>query len=137
MDEFADAVWRSYACCVQGCGGTICFDDALERRLRRTHEEWSCPFGHQQHFTDLTEDQERIERLEAQLGREREWRRDWMDRYERVAELFGTCPVCGWRTLASPERKPQFMLRHYRKDHPGIAAAFEAAIAAEEQQQAS
>lgn len=58
-----------FACCHEGCAHVICFEPEVEARLRRTHEWWACPAGHRQHFAGKTEQERRLERLEAENAR--------------------------------------------------------------------
>lgn len=44
------------SCCKENCG-TFPMDRALYDKLKRTGESWCCPEGHQQHFTETTEDE--------------------------------------------------------------------------------
>ena len=106
----------SIACCVEGCGASVCFTPEVKARLRRTHEWWMCPFGHQQHFTTLTEQEEQTKAAERRA-------RAWQRRYEEMTEAFGTCPFCGWRSLASYRNRWLFLLKHFTKAHPDIIPA--------------
>jgi hypothetical protein len=92
----------SIACCVQGCGASVCFDEAVESRLRRTHESWMCPFGHRQHFVAKTEDEERIEKLKKIISlRERDLRW-WQTIGMRPSERSG--PALSWIAGGDPSR---------------------------------
>jgi hypothetical protein len=104
----------AFACCVEGCGASICFTPELEARLRRTHEFWMCPFGHQQHFTKLTP-------TEVELREMTRLRDMWRDRYSEAEEDFGTCPFCDWRSGSGIERRWMSMLRHFEKAHQAMA----------------
>lgn len=107
----------AYACCHEGCGHRICFDDAVERRLRQTGEWWVCPAGHQQHFDPKpTKDQKRIAELErllqfAEEGADRAWEHYWEERRKgtdarRVAR---TCPICG-TVFRTPRLMPEHLV---------------------------
>lgn len=54
------------ACCI--CGGPIALTGEQEAHARRTHKDFYCPSGHQQHYFRETE----AERLAKQLASERE-----------------------------------------------------------------
>ncbi len=105
------------ACCVQGCGAKVCFDEAVEHRLRRTHEWWMCPFGHRQHFITKTDEEVRIERLERELGYAHTARDRWRRHHEEQQTVFCTCPFCGWQSGAGLERRWLSLLRHFDKAH--------------------
>ncbi len=111
------ALMASYACCVQGCGGHVCFSTELEKRLRQTHEYWMCPFGHQQHFATKT-DQERL------LQAAEDVRDRWRARAEGWEHEFGTCPMCDWRSRSSLEHRWLSMLRHFAKTHGATVEDF-------------
>lgn len=53
-------------CCKENCG-TFPMDAALVQKLKRTGDTWTCPAGHQQHFTESPNQQlrDRISELEA------------------------------------------------------------------------
>lgn len=89
------------ACPTSGCG-TFWLDDDLERQLRRNHKTYYCPAGHPQYFPGKTDEEERIEELEAAL--ERAGRRSarqitqlW-DQREMLVSVLRRCPIC----LATP-----------------------------------
>jgi len=103
------------ACCYEGCGGTVCFTDEIEERLRRTHEFWMCPFGHRQHFSRKTPQEAAWEVERAQLER---IVAIWRARADDWEVEFGTCPFgCGWRTRSGCDRRWLQMLKHFSKAH--------------------
>lgn len=103
------------ACCYEGCGASVCFTPELESRLRKTHEFWMCPFGHEQHFAKETVQ-------EIELRQARRMRDMWRENYEEAEHEFGTCPFgCGWRSMSGIERRWMSMLRHFEKAHQATA----------------
>lgn len=69
-------------CCQENCG-TFPMDRALFQKLKRTGETWTCPAGHEQHFTESTEQQlrEKVDRLERKVSDLRESEREWFERW--------------------------------------------------------
>jgi len=57
--------------CVADNCGTFPMDAALVDRLKRTGDPFTCPAGHQQHFTESPEKQlrERVQQLEREVDR--------------------------------------------------------------------
>lgn len=100
------------ACCHKGCGASVCFTPEIEQRLRRTHELWMCPFGHEQHFTTETAAEIRVR--QAERARDR-----WMAHYEDLVDETHRCPFedCGWRSHAGKARFWRSMLGHFAKAH--------------------
>lgn len=96
---------KTLTCCHKGCFATITLHPDDERRLRKTHEWFYCPAGHQQHFSGKTDEEKQI----AQLKREVEmWRDDHReltedlqaehDRIRVLARAMQVCPLgCGWQ----------------------------------------
>jgi hypothetical protein len=107
----------SFACCYQGCSASICFEPEIEQRLRRTHEWWMCPFGHRQHFTDKTWEEQEIERLNRLVRSTESVRDRWRAHAEENESVFGTCPFCGWRTRSAIDNRWLYMLRHFSRIH--------------------
>lgn len=102
------------ACCHEGCGASVCFSPEINARLRQTHEWWVCPFGHRQHFTKETDDEER-------LRHEQEVSARWRRRLTELREEFGTCPFgCGWRSYAGTDRLWLQMFKHFSKAHGNL-----------------
>lgn len=62
------------SCVAENCG-TFPMDRALYDKLKRSGETWCCPEGHQQHFTETTEDALREELAELQRVVEEKERR--------------------------------------------------------------
>lgn len=81
---------RTYTCCREGCAHVICFTPEVEQRLRKTHEFWTCPAGHKQHFAGKTPEEERIDQLEREVARLRNRVRSLL----RVLSRRNTC-WCG------------------------------------------
>lgn len=80
------------SCVSENCG-TFPMDRALRDKLKRTGETFTCPAGHQQHFTESTEQQlrEKIERLEDRLETFEEWEdqlRESKREYRELSNLF-------------------------------------------------
>ncbi|WP_135306319.1 hypothetical protein [Haloarcula amylovorans] len=71
--------------CVADSCGTFPMDDALVQKLKRTGQTFTCPAGHEQHFTESTEQKlrERIEELEAEVER-------YKSKYRNSRESRGT-----------------------------------------------
>jgi hypothetical protein len=105
------------ACARRGCSATVCLDDVVEARMRRTHEFFLCPFGHSNYFPKLTDEEERIKRLEKLLDAQRDFTRRASLQRAEVDESFGSCPFCDWRSHAHHSRKWLSLLRHFDKAH--------------------
>lgn len=105
----------AFGCARRGCGATICLTPEIERRMRRTHESFVCPFGHSQSFSSET-DQEAAWRVERQgLIRARD---RWREIAEEREEVFGTCPFgCGWRSRSGMNLRWLQMFKHFTKAH--------------------
>ena len=101
------------ACCHEGCGASVCFTPEIERRLRTSHEDWMCPFGHVQFFAAKTDAERRVEQAEQHA-------RVWEGMWGAAEEAFGSCPFCDWRSYAHHTRRWGFMFRHFVKVHPDI-----------------
>lgn len=86
-------------CVAENCG-TFPMDQALVQKLKRTGDTFSCPAGHEQHFTESPEKnlKERIKSLEKQLERSEE-RRERLD--ERVEDF--------WEDWKAEKRRRKFL----------------------------
>lgn len=94
----------------------MCLAPEVEQRLRRTHETFYCPFGHGQSFTGENETEKLKRRVAMLEGRAARWEQMWRE----VSETFGTCPLCGWRSLAATQRRWLYMLRHFDRAHSDL-----------------
>src|SRR5262245_50137492 len=94
------------------CGTAICLGEAQERDLRRSHQSFFCPMGHSNYYPGKTEDQRRIEQLEARVDRFREL-------WETTRAALGHCPwpECRWRSHAHQSRVTRYIWRHMLKAH--------------------
>lgn len=72
------------ACVHEDCG-TFPMDRALYDRLKRTRESFTCPNGHEQHFTETqtSELKQQVERLQSNLTAKDETIADLRERIER------------------------------------------------------
>lgn len=73
----------TFACCHSSCAHVICFEPEVEARLRRTHEFFRCPAGHDQHFGGETAQERTIRELKervAKLEHTITWQREETDR---------------------------------------------------------
>jgi hypothetical protein len=61
------SIHKEWLCCYEGCAGIICLTPAQEERMRRTHEDFRCPFGHIQGFYGKSKEEKKIEQLENQI----------------------------------------------------------------------
>lgn len=57
--------------CAQ-CHAVFCVPVGLHAELRRTHRTFYCPRGHSNYYPQKTAEQKKIERLERELGWERQ-----------------------------------------------------------------
>ncbi|QIO25486.1 hypothetical protein [Haloarcula sp. JP-L23] len=79
--------------CVADDCGTFPMDEALVQQLKRTGETFTCPAGHEQHFTDSPESRlkRRIEKLEAraeELAEERDAAQRRLESFEEQADRW-------------------------------------------------
>ena len=111
-------------CCEPGCGySPFPMEQGFYNRAQETHEWWTCPTGHKQHFVGES-DKDRQHRLEV----ERLERRiaDWEGAYNRVSAESRRCPWPTCRDYVYASRDSMF--EHMRRIHgmPLLAAVREA-----------
>jgi len=107
-------------CC--NCGMAFAMTDAFHERKLKDQTYFSCPSGHQQHYTGLTEEQKlrkEVERKQQMLDAanaradtsERE-REQIAKAHKKMRErvMNGVCPCCN-RTF-------QNLMMHMRSEHP-------------------
>ena len=86
-------------CCTKGCGGLITFHRQEYDRLKRTHESFSCPYGHRQHFSGQTDDEKRIASLEGKLTWEKTKHGFTLNSLMALSRGMAVCPLgCGWKS---------------------------------------
>lgn len=110
-------------CCVAGCGHSpFPMASQFYERARRTHEFWTCPAGHRQHFTGESEEEERHRKELASKDR---IIANWRDRWQESFDLSRTCPWPTCRSFVYSTRDS--MYEHMRRAHamPTVTAVNE------------
>lgn len=127
MSTFVTLVLEEVTCC--NCGLLFGLESSHKQRLLRSHETFTCPAGHQQHFTGES-DVERLKREKAEAERMTQLARESRDREQqrrfqterrlqaqkgattrlKRRAAAGTCPCCQ-RTFHS-------LTEHMKKQHP-------------------
>lgn len=102
-------------CCV--CGTTFAMNSILKDRLRETGDNFFCPVGHNQHFTDtmsekLGKKETELRAAKCEIIRERNLREQAESKLKRVGA--GVCPCCN--------RSFQNLRRHMHNKHKAFIA---------------
>jgi hypothetical protein len=113
---------KEVVCCYEGCGySPFPMEEGFFDRAKRTHEFWTCPAGHRQHFASETLEERRIRELRAEV--------------ERVTELAQSYrkqlahPWCPWVGCEFQAASLTGLQTHLRARHgmPTLAAVSEVA----------
>lgn len=127
---------KTITCAFAGCGISFAVPAWWEAERRRLHDDFYCPNGHSLKFTGTTDEQRRIEKLEAEKRRlqlvadrvlddyriEREARKSTQRKLSATKGVLtrtknrvarGVCPCCN-RTFAN-------LARHMAGQHPEYA----------------
>lgn len=111
---------RAFACATKGCQATIHLHHDIEARLRRTHESFYCPAGHENYFPGKTDEEKKVEQIERSRDRFREMWHEALDRVEDFKIDVRTCPFeCGYRVKRKqlPESIRWALQLHLMEEH--------------------